>query len=381
MKEHSSRPYAIVVGAGILGAACAEALAREDWRVLVLEGGSIGGGATASAMGHLVAMDDRPAQLALTAYSLRLWRDIAPRLPDDVQLLPCGTLWLAEDDAQLGMVREKQRALADAGVEAEEVDASALARLEPSLRSSLAGALRVPGDSVLHPRSAAQWLMGQACSRGAEVREGVAVTTLAAHAVSTSEGVLEADVVIVAAGARAADLIHDLPIVPRKGHILVTERQPALCRHQLVELGYLRSAHAFTESSVAFNVQPRASGQLLIGSSRQLAGWDASPDVEIVRQMTERAVYFVPRLAGMSGFRLWTGFRPATPDGLPLIGTWPAIDGVWIAGGHEGLGITSSLATAQLIADQLAGRTPAIDPAPYAAARASSLAIDTGART
>jgi glycine/D-amino acid oxidase-like deaminating enzyme len=218
--------------------------------------------------------------------------------------------------------------------------------------------------------------MGLACSQGAELREGVTVTALAAHAVRTDVGILDADAVIVAAGARAAELIPELPIVPRKGHLLVSDRHASLCRHQLVELGYLRSAHAFAESSVAFNVQPRASGQLLVGSSRQLAGWDATVDHEIVRRMIDRAAYFVPGLAGMNPLRMWTGFRPATPDGLPLIGAWPALDGIWIAGGHEGLGITSSLGTAQLIADQMAGRMPAIDPAPYAPARASANASD-----
>lgn len=363
-----------------MGAACAEALTRDGRRVLVLDSGPTGGGATASAMGHLVAMDDSAAQLSLTSYSLELWRSAAPRLPDDVELLRCGTLWLAEDEAQLAVVREKHRALSAAGVESEEVDAGALARLEPSLRPGLAGALRVPDDAVLSPPAAARWLMGLARAQGAELREGVAVTALAAHAVRTKDGVLEADVVIVAAGARAAELIAELPIVPRKGHIIVTDRHPALCRHQLVELAYLRSAHAFTESSVAFNVQPRASGQLLVGSSRQLAGWDPSLDREIVRQMVDRAVHFVPGLAGMNPLRIWTGFRPATPDGLPFIGAWPALDGIWIAGGHEGLGITSSLGTARIIADQLAGRTPAIDPAPYDPARVPALANDSVAR-
>lgn len=380
MKARTHRPDAIIVGAGIVGAACAEALTREGRCVLVLDSASTGGGATASAMGHLVAMGDSAAQLALTAYSLQLWRAVASRIPDDVELLPCGTLWLAEDEAQLALARDKHRTLSGAGVESEELDPGALACLEPSLRPDLAGALFVPGDSVLHPPAAARWLMGLACSQGAELREGVTVTALAAHAVRTDDGILDADAVIVAAGAHAAELIPELPIVPRKGHIVVTDRHASLCRHQLVELGYLRSAHGFAESSVAFNVQPRASGQLLVGSSRQLVGWDATVDHEIVRQVVDRAAYFVPGLAGMNPLRMWAGFRPATPDGLPLIGAWPALDGIWIAGGHEGLGITSSLGTAQLIADQMAGRMPVIDPAPYAPARASSNGGDAVAR-
>ena len=124
-----------------------------------------------------------------------------------------------------------------------------------------------------------------------------------------------------------------------------------------------------TTESVAFNVQPRATGQLLIGSSRELVGWDASINRAIVRKMLDRALDFMPTLSVTSAIRTWTGFRPATPDKLPLIGAWEDTPGLWIAAGHEGLGITTSLGTAQLLADLIAGRDPAIDAAPFAPSR------------
>jgi glycine/D-amino acid oxidase-like deaminating enzyme len=177
---------------------------------------------------------------------------------------------------------------------------------------------------------------------------------------------LSADLVLLAAGAQTAGLIPELPIVPRRGHLVVTDRYPGFCTHQLVELGYLASAHALGSASVAFNVQPRCTGQLLVGSSRELVGWDSATNRDIVRRMVDRAMHFMPNLEHVNALRVWTGFRPATPEGLPLIGPWPSMEGVWIAAGHEGLGITTSLATAQLIADQVAGRATAIDPLPYA---------------
>jgi len=124
-----------------------------------------------------------------------------------------------------------------------------------------------------------------------------------------------------------------------------------------------------TTESVAFNVQPRATGQLLIGSSRELVGWDASINRSIVRRMLDRALDFMPGLALTSAIRMWTGFRPATPDKLPLIGPWYDTPGLWIAAGHEGLGITTSVGTGQLLADLITGREPAIDPAPFAPSR------------
>src|SRR5262249_46293300 len=177
----------------------------------------------------------------------------------------------------------------------------------------------------------------------------------------TSNGdTLRADVIVNAAGARAARLTPGLPIVPRKGHLAITDRTATVCRHQLVELGYLTSAHSMTTESVAFNLQPRETSQMLIGSSRELVGWDASINRAVLRRMLARAVDFVPSLATLSVIRCWTGFRPATPDKLPLIGAWDPYPGLWVAAGHEGLGITTSLATAAILTDLVAGRSPAI---------------------
>lgn len=356
---------AIVIGAGIVGAACAEALAGDRLRVAVLESEFAGGGTTAAGMGHLVAMDDSEAQLALTSYSNRLWKERAPALPASCEMDPCGTLWIAEDDGEKRVLEEKRERYVRHGIDAEVLGAGELAAAEPNLRPGLGGALRVPGDSVLYPPAAARALLDAAVERGAVVAERVAVREIGAGEVATTEGTWRAPIIVNAAGARAAELTPGLPILPRKGHLVITDRYAGFCRHQLVEIGYLKSAHTMTSHSVAFNVQPRATGQLLIGSSRELAGWDRLVNGPIVREMLARALEFMPGLARLSAIRTWTGFRPATPDKLPLIGRWRGSDGVWIAAGHEGLGITTSLGTARILADLVSGRPPAIDPAPF----------------
>jgi glycine/D-amino acid oxidase-like deaminating enzyme len=356
---------AIVVGAGIVGAACAEALAAEGMRVAIFESEFAGGGTTAAGMGHLVAMDDSEAQLALTSYSNRLWKERASSLPSACEMDPCGTLWVAEDAEQRRGLEEKRERYARHGIDSEIVEPADLPALEPNLRLGLGGALRVPGDSVVYPPAAARALLAGAVSRGAVVRERAAVRRIGADAVETAEGTWRAGVVVNAAGARAAELTPGLPIAPRKGHLVITDRHPGFCRHQIVEMGYLKSAHTMSAESVAFNVQPRATGQILVGSSRELVGWDRSVNEAIVRKMLARAIEFLPGLARLSAIRTWIGFRPATPDKLPLIGRWTRGEGAWIAAGHEGLGITTSVATARILADLVSGRAPAIDPAPF----------------
>lgn len=366
----TSRPEAIVVGAGIVGAACAYALGRQGLRVTVVDEAFAGGGTTAAGMGHIVVMDDSDAQFALTAYSARLLDGLAPALPSGAEFQRCGTIWVAEDEAQLESARLKLAYFERRGVRAELLDAHALRDAEPNLRHGLAGGLRVPSDAVVYPPAVARWLLDEARRDGAVLREGVRVDSIATQAVVTTAGRMDADIVINAAGAAAARLTPGLPVIPRKGHLVITDRTPGFCRHQVVELGYLQSAHTMSAASVAFNVQPRVTGQLLIGSSRELVGWDPSLNRGVLSRMLERALRFMPGLSRISALRTWTGFRPATPDKLPLIGAWPQVGGLWIAAGHEGLGITTALGTGALLADLILGRPTGIDPAPYSPSRA-----------
>ena len=129
----------VIVGGGIVGAACALELARGGLRVAVLEAGVIGGGATAAGMGHLVVMDDSEAQLALTRFSQQLWDEIAADLPADVQFHRCGTLWVAADAAELQEVSRKAQVYTSRQVPVEVLDGSQLAEAEPNLRPGLAG--------------------------------------------------------------------------------------------------------------------------------------------------------------------------------------------------------------------------------------------------
>jgi glycine/D-amino acid oxidase-like deaminating enzyme len=367
----SGSPDLIVVGAGIVGAACARACARRGLRTLVLERGSIGGGTTAAGMGHVVVMDDSPAQFALTHYSRRLWHELAPDLPAEVEFDRCGTLWVAADADEMAEVRRKAAYYRERGVVVEVLEGPALAQAEPNLRRDLVGGLRVGDDAVVYPPAAAAFLLREAIAAGAEVRTGVAVKALCPEGgVVLADGSrLAAGRSVNATGPWSPDLTPGLPVRKRKGHLVITDRYPAFVRHQIVELGYLKSAHGATQDSVAFNIQPRKSGQMLIGSSRQYGAEGTEVEAEILQRMLGRAAEYLPTLAQLSAVRCWTGHRAATPDKLPLIGPSAESDRIWLATGHEGLGITTALATGRLLADRLTGREPEISAAPYLPAR------------
>jgi D-hydroxyproline dehydrogenase subunit beta len=360
----------VIVGAGIVGAACADELSRRGMKVAVVDRDLVGGGATAAGMGHIVVMDDSEAQFALTRYSQQLWQSLQPELPDDVEYQQSGTIWVAADEREMAEVRRKRDYYRERGVVVEELDARELKHFEPNLREGLAGGLRVAGDGVLYPPCAARFLMERAQAQGADLRLGPAVTQIGEGRVQFSDGSeLSAQFIVNATGASAPDLTPGIEIKKRKGHLVITDRYPGFLRHQLVELGYLKSAHSVTSDSVAFNVQPRRTGQILIGSSRQYGAEHKEVDTAILVRMLQRAERYMPGLAKMSAIRTWTGFRAATPDKLPLIGPSSADKSLFLATGHEGLGITTSLATARILADQIMGTKPEIPVEPYLPSR------------
>jgi glycine/D-amino acid oxidase-like deaminating enzyme len=363
---------AIVVGAGIVGAACADELARRGLQVVIVDRDMVGGGATAAGMGHIVVMDDSEAQFALTRYSQQLWQELKPELPEDVEYEQCGTIWVAADEEEMAEVSRKHECYGKQGVPTEVLEPQRLKHLEPNLRDGMAGGLLVPEDGVLYPPCAARFLIERALGHGAKLRLGASVLQIGQGRVRLTDSLeITAEIIVNAAGTSAPELTPGIEVKQRKGHLLITDRYPGFLRHQLVELGYLKSAHAVSSDSVAFNVQPRRTGQILIGSSRQYGAQDNDVDQGILARMLQRAQQYMPALGPMSAVRTWTGFRAATPDKLPLIGPWPADRSLFLATGHEGLGITTSLGTARILADQITGEKPEILVEPYLPSRAA----------
>jgi len=323
-------------------------------------------------MGHIVVMDDSEAQFALTRYSQQLWQPLRAELPDDVEYDQCGTIWVAADEEELVEVWRKQEYYRQRNVATEVLAEPALRDLEPNLRQGMAGGLLVPEDGVLYPPCAARFLIERAQRLGAKIQLGCSVIQLGAGRIELSDGQeIRAEFLVNAAGALAPDILPGLEVKKRKGHLAITDRYPGFIRHQLVELGYLKSAHSVRSDSVAFNVQPRRTGQILIGSSRQYGAEHKEVDHEILGRMLRRAQEYMPGLGPMSTVRTWTGFRAATPDKLPMIGPWPDDKSLFLATGHEGLGITTSLGTARILVDQITGAKTEIPMEPYLPSRAA----------
>ncbi len=367
----SARFDVAIVGAGVVGSACARECARAGMSVAIVEGSVPGGGATSAGMGHVVVMDDSPAQLALSAYSRELWRAEAGSLPAAVEYVSRGTVWVASDEEELAAAEAKGATLRAAGVGARMLGAAELRAEEPELREGLAGGLLVPEDGVSRPPAASAYLLSEAVRLGAVLYRAKAVGAGGGEVELADGRVLRGARIVLAVG-NECELLPGLPIRRRKGHLAMTEKAPGFLRHQVVELGYVKSAGASDGDSVAFNVQPRFTGEVVIGSSRQFGAEEPEVEDEILGRMLRRAYGFMPGLRGLALKQVWTGFRAATPDHLPLLGPATGLSDdatLWLAAGFEGLGTTCSLGAARLLVDQMLGRVAGVEVTPYLAAR------------
>lgn len=355
---------AIVIGAGIIGACCARKLAERGLQVRVMDAGLHS--ATAAGMGHLLILDDNQAELQLSSYSLGQWRELGPRLPEHCAYRNNGTLWLAANAQELETAEAKCNDLRNAGIRCEMIPGHALQQCEPILREGLHGALRLPDDGILYAPNTARWLLEHQRIEQQRAR----VMELDGNRVRLGDGQwFSADVVLLANGIQAVELCPELPISAKKGHLLITERCSRAVTHTITELSYLSSVHDSSGTSVACNIQPRPTGQLLIGTSRQLDNQTPEVDDWLLARMLGHAVSYAPALAQLNAIRSWTGFRAATPDGMPLIGAHPTQPGLWLAVGHEGLGVTAAPGTADLLTALLFNERPPIAAAPYSAQR------------
>lgn len=382
----------VVVGGGIVGAWCADALTTAGLGVTVIERRSLAGGTTAAGEGNILVSDKLPGpELDLAVTATRLWTELAGDLASDIELDPKGGVVVAATPEGLAGLRGVTAAQRAAGVAAIDVEAAGLRDLEPHLAPALVGGAHYPEDQQVQPVLASAHLLRRATSRGARYVPGVAVTGIdrggdgRVVAVRTSAGRVATAVVVNAAGVRSAEVARlagvRLAVEPRRGHILVTEPLSRLVHHKVYDADYvgtLESADAALQISSV--VEGTASGTILIGSSRELVGFDRTPNLAAQTAIAARAVGLFPVLARARVIRSYLGFRPWTPDQLPIIGADARVPGLWHATGHEGAGIGLAPATGQLIRAGITDTPPPLDPLPFRVARPSlmSTAADHG---
>jgi glycine/D-amino acid oxidase-like deaminating enzyme len=423
----------VVIGAGIIGAACARALARAGMNVIIVDRTAPASATSARGEGNLLVSDKAPGpELDLALLAAGHWPKLAAELADELSTpagialggaasssgrksaLGAATSGRAESGAASGVavriapphapfpdieydrkggivvatteegaepLRAFARSQAAVGVEVEHLSAAEALALEPHLNPAITAAVHYPQDAQLQPVVATEALLTSARRAGVRVlanrevigieRDGDRIT-----GVRTTAGTIGTDAVVVAAGpwsgAVAEVLGGDLPVRPRRGMVLVTARMAQRVFHKVYDgdyFGATQSADADLQTSSVVESTP--GGTVLIGSSRQQIGFDDRLRVEVLAQIAQRALRLFPFLEGTPVIRAYGGFRPYVPDHLPVIGEDHRHPGLWYATGHEGAGIGLAGVTGDLLCAQLTGAKPALDPTPFLPSRPS----------
>ncbi|WP_436947059.1 NAD(P)/FAD-dependent oxidoreductase [Streptomyces sp. SudanB52_2052] len=365
----------VVIGAGVVGAACALYATRAGLDTVAVDRGPVAGGTTGAGEGNLLVSDKEPGpELELALLSARLWAELAREgLGKAVEYEAKGGVVVAGGEAARAGLEELAAGQRAAGVEAVPVPADRLTDLEPYLAPGLAGGVHYPQDAQVMPALAAAHLLRASGARlltGREVTGVLRGTGGAVRGVRTDRGDLHAPAVVNAAGTWGGEVAAragvTLPVLPRRGFVLVTEPLPPRVRHKVYAADYVADV---ASDSAALQTSPvvegTPAGPVLIGASRERVGFDRSLSIPALRALAAGATRLFPFLAGVRAMRTYAGFRPYLPDHLPAIGPDPRAPGLHHACGHEGAGIGLATGTGHLIAQALTGRAPDLDLRPF----------------
>lgn len=404
----------VVIGSGIIGLSIArQFLVGSDLSVAVIDAAVPCSGATGAGQGYLWKVHKSPDsdKWELATRSHQLWENFAKSVEfegmDPSEIFgwkKTGSLLLGRTSEEASILRKKVKQLTDAGTRAEFLTSSNLLTEEPALMLDKdGGAAYAPDDYQLDARSAVAFIEKSnrqfaAEGRYAEFYHEPATSLLRSSnhgdidAVQTSKNILHSKkAVILAAGCWSGSLIHeliehhgielDLPIKPRKGHLLVIDNfKPFKLNHGLMEAGYIThesapnsgSAHTAQTTSVSMTATMNTSGGLVLGSSRQLVGFNTEVDESIIKSIWEKAGEFFPMLRKESLVELRqngevrVGLRPYSAHGKPVIGPVPGFSNLFVAAGHEGEGLSLAPGTAEMIVDMVLGNPGKVDPSPFA---------------
>lgn len=384
-----NRTRVVVIGAGIVGAACARELALAGFDVLVLDRGRPAGGTTSHGEGNILVSDKGPGpELALAQLSARLWprlvADFGPREAAATEFDPKGGIVVATTEAGAAALLAFAGTQAAAGVRTERLDAAAVAAAEPALTREVTAAIRYSEDAQVQPAGAALALLGSALRHGARLRTEAEVTGARVAGgritgVRVAGEVVAADVVVNAAGPWSgpvsARLGAPIAVRPRRGEVLVTTPMPGVVRHKVYDADYVGAVGTGSgELQTSAVVESTRGGTVQIGSSRRRVGFDDTIRPDVLGAIAAKAVRLFPALADAAVMRAYGGFRPYVDDHLPVLGEDPRLGNLWHATGHEGAGIGLSVGTAHLLRELLTGEEPSMPVAEFTVDRPAVLA-------
>ncbi|TDP94392.1 sarcosine oxidase subunit beta [Leucobacter luti] len=366
----------LIIGAGIIGAATAYFAARAGLRVTILERDLPAGGTTSRCEGNILVSDkELGPELELTQYSLSIWKGELAEHAALWEFQAKGGIIVASHESSLASLERVSSAQRSSGIASERLDPAALREREPFVTERALGAAFYPEDSQVQPILAAAQLLRLARDAGAQLVTRAPVTALLRSGdrvtgARTPRGDFSAAHTVNATGTWAGEIGAmagvSVPVLPRRGFVLVTEPLPPMVRHKVYAAEYVDNVGSSDEGLQASPVvEGTPAGTILIGSSRERVGFDDRVSQTALRTIAQNAIELFPFLERTRILRHYHGFRPYCPDHLPVIGHDPRAPGLWHAAGHEGAGIGLSAGTGKLLAQALSGAEPELPLFPF----------------
>lgn len=373
-------PDAIVIGAGLVGACSALSLVNAGLRVLVLDRGPVASGTTGAGEGNILVSDKEPsAELTLALRSRDAWFEINTDIGGGFELEDKGGVVVSRSEKGIADLKKLSAIQAQHGIQVVELDAKGVKEIEPYISDSVEYAVLYPQDAQCQPMLAAAQIMRAVKKRGGAFIQGENVKSINVKSgkvvgLTTEKNTYTCPIIINATGTWAGEIAKMagsyLPIMPRRGFILVTAPAPKIIHHKVYDADYVAnvaSSDADLQSSAV--VEGTESGTILIGASRERVGFKSDLDVAVLRQLARQAISLFPILSNIALLRAYRGFRPYAPDHLPVIGEDANVKGLWHAAGHEGAGIGLAPATGELITAQITSTKTFMDPTPFSPKR------------
>ena len=371
------RTEVVIIGAGIVGAMCAYYVNRAGLKAIVIDRGTVASGTTGAGEGNIMVSDKSPGpELELALKSRDMWFEVAQDLGNEFELVAKGGLAVSRGDAS--SLFELSNSQSVAGVQTKRVGASEIQELEPFISKAIQNGVHYPQDAQCQPMLAAAHILRQLQRRGLEFIGHQEVLKIERKSenltVRTSTLEIKSDFVVNAAGTWAGEIARlagsELPIMPRRGFILVTAPLPKYVNHKVYDSDYVDNvASSDADLQTSTVIEGTQSGTILIGASRERVGFDKSISVSVIQRLARQATSLFPILAGAQLLRVYTGFRPYSPDHLPVIGADSLIPGLYHCAGHEGAGIGLSAGSGKVIAQLIKNETPIVNPEPFSPAR------------
>lgn len=367
-----------IIGGGIIGCAIAYYLTKAGIDCVIIEKNDIASGTSSRCDGNITIVDKDPGFDSLMSLkSQELTVDLQDELDLPFEYRALGSLLVCDNDSEMEAAKQWVDIQNAAGLKFNLLDREDLRQESPYFADDIPGGLECKTDSLINPYLFCYSLIEKAKQYGLKVQtksEVTAITKKEDFTIETTKGSFTAKKVVNAAGVWApfiGEMLDiDIPIIPRKGHIIVGARQQPIMMRNVMEFGYLmnkfgrdRIVDERTERhGVALVLEPTESQNFLIGSSRQFVGYDGRIDMNVVETMARRALRFYPTMDDFTLIRTYTGFRPWTEDHLPIVSAVDEIPGFYIAAGHEGDGISLATVTGKLVEEIISGKSETVIP-------------------